>query len=221
MTSPSTKRGEPFFAILTTASLLIVLAGFSPSFFLRDDGQAPLAPAFLWHGIILSSWYLLAVIQSLLIGVGFSARRLRLHKTLGIASLLLAIAVLVSGIQVALQFYDHGASTQILSKQGLLTANLMNLVSFAICFAAGMVMRKRRDLHKRFLSLAGIVMIGPAAFRLVVIAGLPPPASLIIQFGLLALLAIYDRRRLHRISKATWSGFLLIILMIGVTLAVG
>ena len=207
--------------MLTTASLVIVLAGFSPSFFLRDGSQVPLAPSFLWHGIILTSWYLLAVIQSLLIGVGFSARRLRAHKTMGVASLVIAIAVLVSGIQVALDFYDHGESTQILSKQGLLTANLMNLASFAICFTAGMVMRKRRDLHKRFLALAGIVMIGPAAFRLVVIAGLPPPASLIIQFSLLALLAIYDRRRLHRISKATWSGFLLIILMIGVTLAVG
>lgn len=221
MTSHSTKRGEPFFAVLTAASLLIILAGFSPSFFLRDNNQAPLAPAFLWHGIILTSWYLLAVIQSLLIGVGFSARRLRIHKTLGISSLLVAIAVVVSGVQVALEFYDHDASTQILSKRGLLTANLMNLACFAICFAAGMAMRTRRELHKRFLSLAGIVMIGPAAFRLVVIAGLPPPASLIIQFGLLAGLAIYDRRRLHRISKATWSGFLLMILMIAVTLAVG
>lgn len=209
------------FAILTTVSLLVVLAGFAPSFFLRDDNQGSLSPTFLWHGVILTSWYLLAVIQSLLIGVGFSARRLQLHKTLGIASLVIAAAVVVSGVQVALDFYDHGASTEILSRQGLLTANLLNLASFGTCFVAGMAMRRRRELHKRFLSLAGIVMIGPAAFRLVVIMGLPPPASLIIQFGLLALLAIYDIRRMHRISTATWCGFLLMILMITVTLVVG
>ncbi|MFT4511409.1 MAG: hypothetical protein ACI89X_003802 [Planctomycetota bacterium] len=218
--SPS-KPGEPFFTVLAVVALAVVVAGFAPSFYLRGTDHQPLSPMFLWHGISLTAWYVLAIVQSALVGIRFSAGKLRVHQRLGMAATLIAIAVIYTGIAVAFDFYNGGTTNPILTPEGLLVANLMNLVSFAVCFVAGVALRKKPELHKRFLSLAGIVMIGPAAFRLVVSLGLAPPMSLIIQFGLVAAMFVYDRRRLQRISKASWIGVLLIVLMIVVTLAVG
>lgn len=218
---PPSKLGEPFFAVLAVLALAVVLAGFAPSFYLRSTDRAPLSSMFLWHGISLTAWYMLAIVQSALVGIRFSPGKLRVHQRLGMAACLIAIAVIYTGIVVAFDFYRGGTTNTILTPEGLLVANLMNVVSFTVCFALGVALRKRPELHKRFLSLAGIVMIGPAAFRLVVNLGLAPPMSLLIQFGLIAAMFVYDRRRLQRISKASWIGALLIVLMIAVTLAVG
>ena len=210
--SPSPKRpGEPFFTVLAVVALAVVLAGFAPSFYLRTSDRPPLSSMFLWHGISLTAWYVLAIVQGALVSVRFSAANLRLHQRLGIAALLIAIAVIYTGIVVAVDFYRGGTTN----------TNLMNLASFSVCFVCGVLLRKQPEMHKRFLSLAGIVMIGPAAFRLVVTMGLAPPMSLAIQFGLIAAMLVYDRRRLKRFSKVTWIGAGLIVLMIAVTLAVG
>lgn len=207
--------------MLAVFALLIVFAGFAPSFYLRSAARPPLTSGFLWHGILLTSWYVVAVLQSGLIALVATANRYHWHRRLGFASLFVAAGVVYSGALVAIEFYRGGSQTEILSPAGLLVANLMNLVSFTVCVAAGIALRKRPELHKRFLSLAGIVMIGPAAFRLVVFLGMAPPVSLIVQFAPIAALCVYDRKRLQRVSVATYSGILLIVLMIVVTLAVG
>ena len=207
--------------MLAVCALLIVFAGFAPSFYLRSATRPSLTSGFLWHGIILTAWYVVAVLQSGLIALLSTANRYHWHRRLGFLSLFVAAGVVYSGTLVAIEFYRGGSQTEILSPAGLLVANLMNLVSFTVCVAAGIALRKRPELHKRFLSLAGIVMIGPAAFRLVVFLGMAPPVSLIVQFAPIAALCVYDRQRLQRVSVATYSGILLIVLMIVVTLAVG
>ena len=146
---------------------------------------------------------------------------LRVHMALGMLSLVLAVAIIYSGSVVAFDFYHAGSKVEILSPDGLLVANLMNLFGFFVCFTAGIAKRKKPELHKRFLTLAGVVMIGPAAFRLVVNCGLAPPFSLLVQFGFVAAMFAYDRRRLRRTSPATWIAAGLIVLLIAVTLAVG
>ena len=221
MPPPQPQRGEPFFAWLAFVSLVVVLTGFASSYFLRAAHRPPLSSMLSWHGAALTAWFVLVLVQSALLAGHRSKTTFRLHLRLGMLSLFLALAVVVSGAMVAFDFYHHGTGDPILSPAGLLTANLLNLFSFGYYFVAGMLCRKHAELHKRFLSLCGIVMISPAAFRLVVHLGLPPPCSLVIQFGLCAALIVYDRRRLQRISKASWTGVLLIVWMIAVTLMVG
>jgi len=213
--------GEPFFLVLAVLQFLVVLAGFSPSFYARSGSLAPLSVMFIWHGIVLTLWYVLVIVQSALLGLRYSKTTVRWHMRLGMLSLAIAALVIYSGIEVALTFYNSGTRTEILSPAGLLTANLLNLFGFLVCFALGMHWRKRKALHKRFLSLCGVVMIGPAAFRLVVFLGLAPPVSLVIQFGFLLALGWYDRKRLGRISAPCWTAVALILLLIAVTLAVG
>lgn len=218
---PSKPRGEPFFTILAVLQLVTVLAGFAPSFYARPESLPPLSSMFAWHGAILTLWYVFVIVQSGLLGLRYGKTTLRVHMALGMLSLVLAVAIIYSGSVVAFDFYHAGSKVEILSPDGLLVANLMNLFGFFVCFTAGIAKRKKPELHKRFLTLAGVVMIGPAAFRLVVNCGLAPPFSLLVQFGFVAAMFAYDRRRLRRTSPATWIAAGLIVLLIAVTLAVG
>lgn len=219
--SPPKKPGEPFFLVLAVLQFVVVLAGFSPSFYARSPDLEPLSAMFVWHGIVLTFWYVLVIVQSALLGLRYNKTTMQWHMRLGVLSLVVAALVIYSGIEAALAFYNSGTRTEILSPIGLLTANLLNLFGFLVCFAAGMLWRQQKTLHKRFLTLCGVVMIGPAAFRLVVFLGLAPPASLIIQFGFLIALGRYDRQRLGRVSAPCWTAVALILLLIAVTLAVG
>lgn len=214
-------RGEPFFLTLAILQLAVVVAGFAPTYYARPATLPPLAPEFLWHGRILTVWYLLVVVQSGLIGLRRDRTTLRLHKHLGLASVGIAALVIYSGIGVAFEFYRGGSATEILSPAGILTANLMNLLGFAICFSAGIAYRTRRELHKRYMVLAGVVMIGPAAFRLTVNCSLPPPLSLAVQLGFVVAMFAYDRAKLGRISAPNWVAVGLILSLITATLLVG
>ena len=222
MTGGEARRaGEPFFTWLAVAALAVVLAGFAPSFYLRSSALPPLSAWLAWHGVSLTLWYVLVIVQGALVGFARTAGSLRAHRRLGAVSLMLAAAVIATGVVVALDFYHNGTGDVILTPAGLLFANLMNLLSFAICFTLGVALRRHPRAHKRFLELAGVLMIGPAAFRLVVNLGLAPPFSLVIQLGLLAALFGYDRRRLGSMHVASWTGLGLIALHIVGTMAIG
>ena len=215
------RAGEPFFTWLAVAACAVVFAGFAPSFYLRSAALPPLSAWLAWHGVSLTLWYLLVIVQGALVGFARTNSRLRAHRRLGVAGLTVAVAVIVTGAVVAFDFYQNGTGDVILTPAGLLFANLMNLVSFAICFALGVALRRQPRPHKRFLALAGVLMIGPAAFRLVVNLGLAPPFSLVIQLGLLVAQFGYDRRRLGSIHFASWTGLGLIVIQIVGTMAIG
>ncbi len=206
-------RGEPFFLLYSLAALAIVLTGFAPSFYLRSAEHAPLSTSFMVHGAFLTSWYLLVVVQSGVIGLGRTPTRLRLHQRLGMASILIFVAVIWTSWIVAVDFYRWGRPEAVLSPAALFYVNLNNILGFALCFVAGFLRRKKPKAHKRYMALAGIVILNPAAFRLVMSLGLPPPVTVPIQLGFVIALMVYDIRREKRIQPATWIGFSLILVM--------
>ncbi len=81
---------DRFFIALSAMMLLIVLVGFSPTFFLhRLFGEAPLPTYLHVHGVILTAWFCLAFAQTCLIATG----RMAAHRRIGVASVFVAIAV--------------------------------------------------------------------------------------------------------------------------------
>ena len=76
--------------------------------------------------------------------------------------------------------------------------NLTALVLIVIGVAR--VRRGEVAAHKRLMLLAGILIIDPAAARLVMSIGGPPPVILLLELALFAALITYDvmtRRRPH------------------------
>src|ERR1700693_251737 len=78
-------RSRPsFFFAAHVVLLLVVLLGFSPSFYLRSAfHHVTQLPALLYvHGAVLTVWFLLTVVQGLL----FQTQRLRLQRRFGYVS---------------------------------------------------------------------------------------------------------------------------------------
>ena len=209
MTSSKTS-GEPFFLVMALALLGVVLIGFSSSFYLRDAALESLSTSLVVHGVALTLWFVLGLVQSLLIGVGRSAGRMRIHRRIGMASVFIVGGVLWTGTVVAVDFYRGGSGDIVVSAAALLFANLVNLIGFAICFIRGVAQRKSAQLHKRYMTWASVVIIAPASFRLVQGIGLPPAAAAVAQLLFVGVLFGYDYLQLKRILAPSWFGFAIV-----------
>jgi hypothetical protein len=202
-----------FFFVAHVALLVVVLVGFSPTFFLRPllrDG--PLPVVLYVHGAVLTSWFLLTVLQGWLI----QTRRLRLHRRIGYAAASYAAVVVVMGViadaRLASQI-DSPAAAEIIVVWG----NLFTLMLFTAFVSLAVVFRKRPEAHKRLTLLASMSIVGPAmarfpewpifpggedAHRLYGIGGL------LVLFGLLIAYDLVVRRRPH---PASWIGAVAIL----------
>ena len=74
------QRRSAFFFLFPHVLLALVLIGFAPTLYLRTLGNPPPIPFYLHvHGMILTGWYTVLVVQAWLIRRGHPA----LHRTLG------------------------------------------------------------------------------------------------------------------------------------------
>lgn len=198
------RRDARFLAGLGGAALAIVVAGFGPTFFVRDAALGPLPASLRLHGGLLTTWYALAVVQAALAATAPGSSARRTHRLLGAAATLLAVAIVTGGVDVSGDLYARGADGDVLPAASLLFGNLANLVAFTGLVVGGLLARRDRATHARLLVLAGVVILGPAAFRLLELVGLPGPAALAVQGLFVGATARHDRRTLGRVHAATW-----------------
>jgi hypothetical protein len=144
----------------------IVLFGFSRSYFLKTwFGTPPLSPRLHLHGVALSLWLVLFLVQTTLIAAG----RRRLHQSLGIAGVGLAALAVVATYAAAIEAARLGARGGI-GTADRLYSSVVVLALFAVFVAAGTAFRARPETHKRCMLLATIAVVGPGAQRAVALA---------------------------------------------------
>lgn len=214
----SRKRRRIFFTAMAIAMLVVVALGFGRSFFLRPIYIPQPLPFYLVvHGIVMTAWFLLFLAQALLV----SARRTDLHRKLGIAGLLVAAAIVVTGIMVNLnvasRMLARGEIAQLKDGMPFALASLSSLIPFVILIVVAMRMRRRPQVHKRLMFWAAVWILGPAFTNTrpigevldpLVAPHLPFfPADL---FWLVALVA-YDLVTARRIHSATAIPFVLLL----------
>jgi uncharacterized membrane protein YozB (DUF420 family) len=128
------------------------------------------------HGWTFFLWYLLLPLQAILI----ATKRIPLHRTLGTASIVLAVAMVatglvVIGVQMEAARQPNGNPFWIFLGPTI----FVTLVLFAAFFALAFKFRKNRDLHKRFIVLASAGALGAAGFRVIGrIIGFGPAAGI-------------------------------------------
>lgn len=203
--------GEPFFLAMSLALLAVVLAGFSSSFYFRDEALPSLSSDLVAHGVVLTIWFVTIVVQTVLVGVGRSPQRMQLHRRLGMASAAVVFATLWTGYVVTVEFYRKGPGDIVVGAPALLFANLFNLVGMAICFVAGVRHRRNPPAHKRYMTWASVVIIAPATFRLVQGLGFPPWSAALAQLVFVVVLFAYDKRATGRIHGPTWTGTAIVL----------
>jgi hypothetical protein len=215
-------KPRKFYVGSAAVLLLIVIVGFAPTFYLRAAFGAPEfswrggAPALSWpvfvHGLILTSWFLAFALQAALV----AERRTALHRTLGWAGAAIGLAVIISG-GMATPFRMAELATQgrleglMGSAPIIVWSNTASVVAFAILLAAGIVLRRRPETHKRLMLLASISISQPAFARIFrwPLFGAPGVKGVMLavaaSFVMVGALIVYDllsRKALHPATAA-------------------
>jgi hypothetical protein len=162
------------------------------------------------HGAFFSAWFLLQLLQSLLV----AGKRLDLHRLLGQAALVLAPLMVVFGLLATFYTIRHGFHDTHRSPLQLVAFPLFTLVWFSSFVIAGLSLRKSPAAHKRLMLLASISIVVPATGRIV---ALPYPDWLPSWWDWAILfvlpLIIWDLATLRRPHPATFFGVVAFLLM--------
>jgi hypothetical protein len=199
--------------------LLLVVAGFVRTLYVRPLFVVPPIPGYLYvHGIVLTTWFVWFLGQSLLIRGGMVTK----HRRFGALGAGFGAAVVVGGLiaplgvasRTAARGIDFGADASVLGIgvtgltvtafiSSVVWANIGMLLSFATFLVSAVVLRRRPQAHKRLMLLASISIIGPALARISRwhgFGGEQGPFIPLVSWGLVLALAVHDlvsRRRLH------------------------
>jgi hypothetical protein len=156
-----------FYAAVALALALLVFAGFARTFYFRAWFDVPPITVLLYlHGIAFTSWFVLFVIQTRLI----AAQNYRTHMQLGIAGIVVATLVVIFGFATAIV---SAAAPRVrpmgMNSQQFVLVPLVGITLFAVLVALAVVFRRRAQLHKRFMVLAMIAVLGPPVARLIAV----------------------------------------------------
>jgi hypothetical protein len=203
-----------FFTWMSVGMAAVTFAGFARTYYLAGfhDGPTPvLTSAVHLHGALSTAWILLLISQTRLIANG----RRDIHKLLGIAGVVIGMAVLVTGIFVAINSERrvHTAATAdtLADPYVFLVFPFFSVGLFALFATLGVLRRNRPEAHKRFMLLATANLIVPALARIVTqttqgaIPGVVGAMVLLNVF--LAAMVMHDlttRGRLHPVTL--WGG---------------
>ncbi len=187
-----------------------VLLGFAKTYYLKAVfGTPTLSPLLHLHGLVMSLWFGLFLVQVRLV----ANRRLDLHRQLGLLGAFLAAAVLVLGTATAITAARLGRSPGP-PPLIFLVVPLGDMVVFGSLVGAGLGLRARGDFHKRLMLLSCVGILAAAIARIPVDA--IAKAGPLAYFGLTDLAVIgcaaYDRLRTGRLHPAfLWGGLFVIL----------
>ena len=186
--------------------LVIMFVGFR-EFFTTGHGHggriidSKILPTVILHGLSVTAWYVLSLVQSLLITVN----NRRLHMKLGWCSAVLMPVIAVSGVLVALQS-ARGAPAEFLFfgmpyRLDFVLVMLTEIVVFTVCVTVGMFNRKRSEIHRAMMLAASLsLLLGATAripWRNTLFGGATPAGFFgpVFAFGAALVLANSIRRR--------------------------
>ena len=150
-------------------NLLIMAVGFMP-FYTSGHGQQGrvIAPEIFTlvavHGLAITAWYVLSLVQSLLIPV----RNRRLHMQLGWSAVGLGVAIMITGLMVALRSVQ-GAPEFVffgMPYPEFLLVMFVEIAAFTVFLIAGLVTRKRAAIHRSMMLLASLSLLLGATARI-------------------------------------------------------
>jgi uncharacterized membrane protein YozB (DUF420 family) len=156
MNAPASQ--DRFYFISFTVMAILCLGGFVPTFFLRPQFfDNPLPVWMNIHGAVLSLWFLIAVAQSWLILINKTAW----HRQLGMAA---------AGIALSSFLLTYVAVAYLQATGGHITGgthfNIILTSAFTLCVACGIYYRAKRDVHKRLMLMATVLLTIPGFDRL-------------------------------------------------------
>ncbi|MBI1323159.1 hypothetical protein GC170_08220 [bacterium] len=208
MSASSKGRHEHlFFSGMAVLLLATVFVGFASSYYLAGMVNAPLPSAIVHvHALVATSWMLLFAAQVSLI----SARRVDLHRRLGIMAVPLACAMVVTGLMAGADILRRGIPPG--QEHLLFLINTDMVFVFAVLVALGYRMRGTPQAHKRLIVIGNVALMFAAFIRWPVgFLFHNIPAAARAPYGFLLLMVLYDLWSMRRIHPVTlWAGAFLV-----------
>ena len=172
----SRERMERLFYLVSSLLFLVIIAMGFQQFYLhgRAFGGTPVTPqitllVFL-HGIAMSCWIILLIVQSGLIVGG----NRKLHMSLGVGGAVLAGLLVILGVATAISsvHYNPDGYKDIWGARRFLSFMLTNITGFGVLAGLGIKYKQRPEIHRPMMLLATLFVAGPAGlFRLPYISG--------------------------------------------------
>jgi hypothetical protein len=198
---------------------LIVFVGFAPTYFLKVVyGTRALSSGLVHvHGLLMTSWVLLFIVQSALV----SARRTDVHRRLGVAGAVLAFAIFPVSLTVTITAARHGGPVNAppIPPLVFMAVPFIDLLLFSVFVSAGLCYRRRSDTHKRLMLLGTFALLSAAIGRFFlpphgILVAAPPLLGFFVDRGFGDLLVLtcmlsdlVTRGRVH--PAFFWGGLLL------------
>lgn len=188
-----------YFSFVSVLLVALTVLAFSDNIFTDVRQESNFDPKFVVHGLFCLAWMILFAVQSNLI----RSWNYRTHQRLGAATIVVAVGVFASTLYVFFAIWQGWAKLIFYARP-----NRFFLPSFAILVVLGYLFRKTPDLHKRFMYLATLYMLGPVLDRAGSPLGISPLiVNPVIWNGLFLSLFVYDWMVLKRIHPITYIGF--------------
>ena len=161
---------------------IIVLIGFARTYYLKGLFGTPALPGLLvhLHGLVMTSWVVLFVVQVSLV----ASRRTRMHERLGVGGAILAALVVLVSVITAIAAASRGSAPPGVGPLQFLVVPLGDMLVFAVLVGTALYFRRRLETHKRLMLLAAVNLLGPAFARI--------PLSFIETGGPLAFYGLTD-----------------------------
>ena len=208
-----------FYTGMSIASIITVFVGFALTYYLKNYfGAAPLTPLVHLHGLVFTSWILLFFAQNVLI----ASHQIGIRRRLGVAGAGLAALLVVVGLTTAVAFARRTVATGGAGTLAFLAIPFGAMFVFAILAGAGILYRRRPEMHKRLMLVATISILGAAISRwpFAIMQTGPVPFFVVTDIFILAGVCydLVSRRRTH---SAYVCGGLLLLLSQPLRLAIG
>lgn len=192
-----TNHREPFFAVFAWLLLGLVVTGFGGKAVFDTENLPPLTALHHAHAVAMLCWFGLFAIQPTLIRRG----NVDLHRRLGTWSPIVVLVFIALAIPIVHLNWGR------IGEPIIVTANAINLTLFVILYSSAIAWRRNGSAHKRLMTYAALMLIGPALGRFADLLDQPPEAVAPVIFLLLLTPLVRDlivRRRPH---PATLVGF--------------
>jgi hypothetical protein len=159
-----------FYAVASSLLLVLTLIGFR-HFYLQLQAYRgrPLPPPavaiYVIHGVLMTAWIALAVVQPFLVASG----RKRVHMMLGKLAMVLAAGIVVAGYLIAIGA-TRGTPPELvrfgLAPMEFLTVPLSGVFTFGLFVTAGVLNRRRSEIHRPMMFLASLAVVAAALGRI-------------------------------------------------------
>jgi hypothetical protein len=193
--------GKLFLAAAVAFPLLILMGYFKSYYFSAFFDVKPLANSLVHlHGVVMTLWVIFFASQIWLA----RSKNIRLHRSLGMLGVGLAVVLIVVGLLTA---YDshivRRTSPPSINPHGIAFVALVDMVLFALFFAAAIFYRKRPTEHKTLMLMTAINFLPAVFFRL---SPVPEKLTILWAYGVPDLIAVgclvwlwVKHRRLNRV----------------------